>query len=341
MAKTKICVLIMKRLIIGLVLVVTLAGIAFFMQQNQGSSTIREELSNFAFEDTGSVSRIIMKDESGEQVDLQKQPDGSWTVNSEYVARPDGIDILLTTMKKLSVKSPISQNAMETALKNIISNHVLVDIYTNGDTPDKSYYVGGANQLHTGTNMLMKNSTRPFVIHMEGFHGYLTPRFFTNELEWRDREVFGYRNEDIASLEINYQEKPEQHFRFENRGGGDMSLTAGPNLERSIGFDTLMLDAYLANYKMVHYESYEETKSDDFIDSVKASTPIFTITIETDDESRLVHGYRKPLRDGYDLEGNPIKHDQDRLYIWVDSGDLYVAQYAIFDKLTKGVYFFK
>lgn len=331
----------MKRLIIGVGLVITLGVIAFVMQKNQGNSTIRKELSDFAFEDTASIQRIIMKDESGEQVDLQRQQNGEWTVNNDYQARPDGIDILLTTIKKLSVKSPISQNAMESTLKNIISNHVLVDIYTDGSDPVKSYYVGGANQLHTGTNMMLKNSTRPFVIHMEGFHGYLSPRYFTNELEWRNREVFGYRTESIAAVQIEYHDNPEQNWRFENHGEGNLVVKRGPNMDIDAPFDTLNLDAYLSNYKMIHYESYEETKSESFIDSVKQSDPMFTIRVVSDDERRLVHGYRKPIRDGYDVEGNPIKYDQDRLYIWVDSADLYVAQYAIFDKLTKGVYFFK
>ena len=331
----------MKRLIIGVVMVATLGIIAFVMQQNQDGSTIRSELSDFAFKDTASITRVLLKDESGEIIDLRRIQGREWSVNSEFTARPDAVEILLTTMKRLSVKTPVSQSAMESTLKNIIASHVIVEIYTDSDEPVKSYYVGGANQSHTGTNMMMTGSSRPFVVHIEGFHGFLTPRFFTNELEWRSREIFGYQVEEIASVQIKYQETPKSNFKVTNRGGGDIEVMTGEELSNPMGFDTLLLNGYLSNYKMIHYESYEETKTDDFIDSIKQSTPLFTIELETDNDSRIVHGYRKPLREGYDLEGNPVKYDQDRLYVWVDSNELFVGQYAIFDKLTKGVYFFR
>jgi hypothetical protein len=331
----------MKRLIIGAVLVVILTIVAFVMNKNQNGSTIRTELSDFAFTDTASVNRIILKDESGETVDLKRIDGQTWSINDDYIARPDAVEILLTTMKRLSVKTPISQTAMQSTLKNMIAHHVIVEIYTDIDEPNKSYYVGGANQSHTGTNMMMRGSSRPFVVHIEGFHGFLTPRFFTNVLEWRSREIFGYKVEDIASLNITYSEKTNHSFQVINNGGGNIEVSTGPNFENPAAFDTLLLNGYLSNFKMIHYESYEETKTEEFIDSVKKSYPLFTIKLNTDKDSRIVHGYRKPIRDGYDLEGNPVKYDQDRLYVWVDSNDLFVGQYAIFDKLTKGVYFFR
>jgi hypothetical protein len=331
----------MKRLITGAVILVILGLVAFYMSTNQNGSTIRSELSNFAVEDTAAVMRIVMKDQSGRTVDLKRQPDQSWTVNEAYQARPDGIKILLSTMKKLAVKSPVSENNMNSILKGIIASHVLVDVYGEANEPIKSFYVGGANQLHTGTNMMMKGSTRPFVIHLEGFHGFITPRFFTNELEWRSREVFGAKIEEIASLEVTFTEHPEKNFHFENHGEGNLVMLGGEKMDQPARFDTLELNAYLTNYKMIHYESYEETKSKAFLDSIKLSEPLFTITLETDYETKSVIGFRKPLKDGYDLEGNPINYDQDRLYIWVDSNQIFIGQYAIFDKLTKAVYFFR
>lgn len=275
------------------------------------------------------------------QLELARVDNDHWTVNESHRARQDAINNLLETIKKVRVKSPVNQSAMNTIMKTIISSHVLVEIYQEGkDEPVKTYYVGGANQLHTGTNMMMKGSTRPFVMHIEGFHGFLTPRYFVNGLEWRSREVFEYNPNEIQALSIAYSEQPERNFKVTR----DESLTPtayrGAELKEA-KFDTLLLNGYLQNYKMVHYESYEETKTDAFIDSVKASTPLFTIELKTQEEHRIVHGYRKPLKDGYDLEGNPVKHDQDRIYIWVDSNELYIGQYAIFDKLTKGVYFFR
>lgn len=333
----------MKKLIIGVVALLALAMIAVFVYRNQNTSTIRSELTDFAVKDTASISRIVMKDESGETIDLKRQANGSWILNDQYTARPDAVENLLYTINKVSVKAPVGEQAMQSVLKNIIGSHVLVDIYQGGDEPSKSYYVGGPDQTHTGTHMLMKSSSRPFVMHIEGFHGFLTPRYFTNLHEWRHRGVFEYDPEEIRSVEVRFPNRPENNFRIERPTPDDPYLAfSGADLSPVENADALLLSGYMAQYKMIHYESYEETKEEAFIDSVKASSPMFTIALVTNEgRERTVHGYTKPIKDGLDMEGNPIEYDMDRLYIWVDSSDFLVAQYVIFDKLTKGAAFLK
>jgi len=333
----------MKKVIIGIVSLLVLAAATVLVYRSQKASTIKGELTDFAVTDTASIDRITLKNEAGETIDLERQPNGSWTVNDKYKARPDAVKTLLYTINKVSVKAPVSQQSMQTVLKNIIASHVLVDIYQGGDEPVKSYYVGGPGQFHTGTNMMMKSSSRPFVMHIEGFHGFLTPRYFTNINEWRHRGVFEYNPEEIRSVEVDYPERPENNFKIEHPDPQDPYVVlSGKDMEPVESADQLLVSSYLASYKMVHYESYEETKDSAFIDSVKASTPMFTIDLVTQaGETHTVNGYRKPMKGGYDYEDNPIDYDLDRLYIWVDSSEFLVAQYVIFDKLTKGTGFLK
>lgn len=319
-----------------------LAGVTTWVVNKQGQTAVRDELSDFAITDTSLVDRVVLKDESGMVVDLQREENGIWTVNGGHQARPDAIDILLTTMKKVSLKSPVSQEGMQTVLKNIISNHTLVEAYDRGGDLIKEYYVGGPTKEHTGTYMLMKNSSRPFITHIEGHHGFLTTRYFTNELEWRHRGVFEIRKEQLQSIAVSYPHAPEQDFSLHNQGDGTFAVYQNDNEVDGSFIDTLMLDAYLKQYESIHYESYEETKTETFLDSVRQSQPIFHIEV-TDNAgySRKVTGFRKPLKEGYDYDGKKAPFDLERLYIWVDSNEILIGQYAIFDKLTKGVYFFK
>ncbi|GAB4380460.1 MAG: hypothetical protein Kow0075_11760 [Salibacteraceae bacterium] len=331
----------MKKVAIGIIALLVLTLITMYVIRQNEPSTIRSELTDFAIEDTASVARIILQDESGNVIDLQRQSPSYWTVNGTHRARPDAIRILLTTMKKVSIKAPISQQSMSTVLKRIIASHTLVEAYDKEGKLIKTYYVGGANKEHTGTNMMIKGSSRPFVVHIEGFHGFLTPRYFTNELEWRSRDVFELEREDIASIHLQYPSGKGEEVLIEKTSNGYRIERNGKEVMPG-QIDTLMLSAYLNQYAKVHYESYEETKSDEFLDSVKTSQPVFILdVVETNGKQKRVIGFRKPLKNGYDLEGNPIKFDQDRLYIWVDSGEIFIGQYAIFDPLTKGLYFFK
>ncbi len=330
----------MKKLGIGIFLLIALTLLAIWATRENTTSTMRSELSNFAVEDTASIQRITMKDENGHIIDLRRG-ENHWILNESYKARPDGVTILLTTIKKLAVKAPISQVQMNTVLKNIIAKHTLVTLYDeNGEM--KSFYVGGPDKDHSGTFMLMNGSNRPFLIHMEGFHGFLTTRFFTNELEWRDRGIFEYSIAEIESVLVEYHENESKNFKINAEGDQRFSVLTGKDLVPAAAIDSFMLSAYLASFKQIHYESFEETKTEVFMDSVKQSAPVFSITVVNNQGvSKKVICFKKPIKDGYDPVGNEIEYDLDRLYLWIDSNEMVIGQYAIFDKITKGIGFFK
>lgn len=326
----------MKKVIIGLLALLLVGGITFWLYQEKGAkSTIKKEITDFAVSDTAAIDKIFMADEQGNTILLKRQED-HWTVNDKYRARRDGIRILLETIKLVRVKAPVSQPALENVLKDIMGNHTKIEIYQGGDNPVKTYFVGSPNQMHTGTEMLIEGSSRPFFTHIEGHHGFLTTRYFTNENDWRDREIFGYKYGDIAEVSITYPNEPQNSFRIIDQGDHEhFAVYSGSGEQVVENIDNAYIQNYLSNYKMIHYESFEETKSTTFIDSVMQSTPIFTINVkEEDGTERLVHGYRKPLKEGYDPEGNPIDYDLDRLYLYIDSNEFVVGQYAIFDRLT-------
>lgn len=330
----------MKKIVVGVVFLLVLASIALWVQQRETTSTMAFEISDFAYEDTASVDRIVLTDENGERIVLTRE-ESIWMLNDEFQARPDAVRNLLTTIKKVSIRAPISQQEMNSVLKNIIAGHTLVEVHV-GNELVKHFYVGGPDREHTGTYMLMKGSQRPFLTHIEGFHGFLTPRFFMNPLEWRHRGIFELSPDKIQRIALNYPAFPGRSFLIERDAAGDFGVFYGDDNTPASSIDSLMLSAYVRNYEMIHYESHEETKTESFLDSVKVSDPIFNISVTTTDgATKEVVGFRKPLKEGYDPEGNEIDYDLDRLYIWVDSGEIFIGQYAIFDKLTKGISFFK
>src|SRR3972149_10537431 len=174
----------MKKNRLTIIITIALAIIAAYLLYTSKKGTIRQELKDFAVEDTSAITKIFMVDMRNNQVTLQKEKPGNWAVNGKYRARNDLIDVLLKTMKNLQVKSPVARAAHDNMVKQLATGAVKVEIYQNNNTnPGKVYYVGGATQDKYGTYMLLENSSEPFIMSLPYFSGYLTTRYNTDEYE--------------------------------------------------------------------------------------------------------------------------------------------------------------
>ena len=64
-----------------LLLLIGLIVIAAIFLFNRKSGTIGEELRDFTVKDTGAVTKLFLADKKGSQVLLERQPDGTWSLN--------------------------------------------------------------------------------------------------------------------------------------------------------------------------------------------------------------------------------------------------------------------
>ncbi len=151
----------MKKNILPIVMLIVLAGISIYFYLTKSGSTLKPELTNYAVEDTAAISKIFLADKAGHTITLERKSTDEWTVNGEFTARQDGVKNLLDAMARVEIKAPVNKSAYETIVKRLSSAGVKVEIYTNGSSPEKVYYVGGSNQEHTGTEMLLEGSSTP------------------------------------------------------------------------------------------------------------------------------------------------------------------------------------
>lgn len=324
----------MKKLIFPLILLAIVLSLVLYYNLNSTTSTLSSEDNEFAVEDTASITKIFLADKENKTTLLERSNNGGWKVNRKYKARPDAINNLLETMKRVSIKAPVPKSAFENIVKQLAIKSVKVEIYMGSDKPEKVYYVGGPNQQHTGTYMLMEKSISPYLMHIEGFHGFLTPRYFTNANEWRNNIICNYKFGDIAEVNVQTPREPSMGFIIRDKGNNAFSLYHEDTNEEVTDFNLDDVRYFIASFTKVPYESFEETKTDSFIDSVKASSPVRIITIIPK------HGSTKQLKlflkpapiGGEDLEGNSIQYDMERLYCSIDDKKFVVVQYFIFDK---------
>lgn len=339
----------MKKNRIAIVLVLILGIVAFWVLKNKNTnSTIKPELRDFAYEDTASITKIFLADKANRTITLERINKSEWKVNGKFIARPDAINTLLGTIKSVEVMNFVPNAAKETIIKSLASTAIKVEVYSK-DELVKMYYVGGETQDQLGTYMLLadpktgENSSSPFITFIPGFNGFLTTRYFTNEIDWRARYIFKYNPDDIASVKVEYFENEENSFEIFNNGNNSFDvkkIKTGLPVENC---EVLAIKQYLSYYQNIQYETMFNDASQGLKDSVYSAGPFAKITvINKKNEQNAIKLYHKAARkDRQGMYGKPLQYDPDRLYTWInDEKDFVVIQYFVFGKLLQGINYF-
>ncbi|MCB0400763.1 MAG: DUF4340 domain-containing protein [Flavobacteriales bacterium] len=328
-----------NRILIAILIV--LVAVTVVIVTRQDASTIDDiegAKSDFAVQDTAAISKIFIADRKGVQVTLTRK-NNIWMVDGSYPARPDNVKLLLKTFYRIKVKSPVPKAAIENVKKNIITEGIKVEIYQGEDQPAKVYYVGSPTLDDQGTYMYLETdgvkSSVPFIMHIPGFYGYLTTRFFTEPSQWRDAVVFKYVPEQIKGIKVNYYETPEQSFIIENQNQQFVlkNYADGSVLNE---VDTAKLAQYVSLYQNIYYEMIDIESKPEKIDSVIHATPYFEIEVNDflGSSNKIVAYHMPNYRQIQDKNEQLYLYDVDRMYAYLNDELFVFIQFATFDQIT-------
>ncbi len=323
-------------LILTVVLLLFIAGYFYFKNE---TGTLQKELSDFAVEDTASVTKIFLADKTGNSVTLEREKPGRWTANKNHRANQNMMGTLLQTLRSMEVRSPVAKAAFNNVLKQMAATAIKVEIYQNGNL-SKTFYVGHQTQDHLGTYMYLQHSSVPFVMHIPGFDGFLTTRFIAKESEWILKTVFDYEVSEIAELNFDNKENPESSFAIQKVNENEFLLFSFPERKLIENASDEKIISYLTQYSNLNYEYVSANLPAEKIDSIKATSPFLVIAIKDQNQDfRSVKFFRKSrtrsaeeLLDAGIFSSKP--YDSDRFYIQINDGkNLYACQYYGFGKL--------
>ncbi|MGB0917803.1 MAG: DUF4340 domain-containing protein, partial [Flavobacteriales bacterium] len=301
------------------------------------TGTIKPDLHNFAVKDTAEVTKVFMADKGGQTVLLERQENNEWIVNGTHTSRKDAIDLLLKTISRVEMKAPVANTAHDNIVKLLAGKSTKVEIYKGNDL-EKTYYVGDATKDNMGTYMLIEGSRTPFICHIPGFYGYLSSRYMTKELEWRNSRIFNHRLPQIREIKVEFHTEPERSFRITHNEKREVQLFSMFPSEKLVpNMDTVFVKRYMLNYQNVNFEGIQPYDANR-VDSIVNSPPFFTVTM-TDAKgiTRSVRSYRIPANpDAIDLDGKPLIWDTDRMHGVINGNEDEIAliQYFTFDRLT-------
>lgn len=319
-----------NRIIIGLIVI--LGIVSLILVTRNSSSSIKRELRDFAVEDTASVDRVFMVKKDNQQVMLTREDD-HWLVNGKHIVRTDAIDNLLKTLNRIRVKSPVSASMLDNAVKMLATRNTKVEVYRKNKLL-KTIYVGGPTQDQTGTFMMLEGSSVPFVVHIPGFVGYLSSRFFVDETGWRSTAIFKYNFNDIKVISVVNPENAEASFRLSSSGNNQYSITSPEGIPIPGTIDTVGVRFYISQFEKVNFEFFAENTSQRIKDSLLASKPYRTLTLgdQTGAIRKLV-AWKRLANGKLDSDGNALIWDDERLWALIDDKSWAVIQFYVFNSL--------
>ncbi|MBM3936105.1 MAG: DUF4340 domain-containing protein [Sphingomonadales bacterium] len=214
-----------------LLVFMVLATVTWYVWKNQNSGTLDPIDTNFAIEDTASVVRIFIADRKGQRLTLDRKKGGPWRMGSGQTPRPDAVFTMLQTLRRWEVKTPVPRPAVQNVFKILATTSVKVEV-TMADGSGQVYYVGSGTPDMRGTYAMKEGSKLPYILHLPGWEGYLSTRFFANEEEMRERVLLRLQPSNLERLVVEYPAEPENSYELRILPTGTFELRdlAGTNL---------------------------------------------------------------------------------------------------------------
>ena len=323
----------MKNKNILYIIVILFLGTCIYLLSKQDNSITRSDRRDFSIADTSEVIKVTLSSKAPEIAVLNRQNENSWTVNGKYKARKSGIFYLLQTLQRMEIAHPVPLSMRDNVIGNLAVKGIKVEVeLKNGK--NKIFYVGGENKELTATFMMLKGALEPYAVHIPGFKGYLSGRFFTQEYLWRDKTVINYDNRNISSVQMQYYNvnQKDESFRITKTNMGYQ--LSDFETKEMIGHNPKALETYIASFRKLYAESFVTGTLN--TDSLIKTQPLFELTVTTiDNQSTAIKVFNKKAEKIIYVDGDITMQDPERMFAFVNNEDWMVIQTNTFKKVMK------
>lgn len=349
----------MKKNKFAIILTLILILIAVLLVFNKNyTSTLQSKETDFAVLDTASVTKIFIANLDTSEILLERDKNG-WSLNKTYKAQQQKVDALLNTMLKLRVRGPVSRASHDNVVSRMAGIAIKVEVYQivpminffdriklfPREKRTKVYYVGDVPKDNIGTFMLKEGASTAYIMYLTGFKGFVMSRYSPIVDDWRDHGVFRKRLNEIQSVQIEFNENPDQSFKLEKTDRHNYKITRLKDNYVLPEYDTLRLLNYLTSFNDIRFEALLNTGMPAIKrDSIKNSPFLHKITlVDTEGDSNTVTTFvKKTFTDHLVIDYHLVPLDLDRMYALINENrDFVLIQYYTFDKLLRPIQYFE
>ncbi len=342
-------------ILIAAVVALAIAAIVVAIVRSR-TSTFKQD---YHIENTDAITKIFLADKQDNQVTLQRTDADSWIVDGQYPANQPLVDLLLETLRSMRIRQQVNKNAIPNAVNDLAARAIKCEVYQRrplinlfggrlqlfpSEKLIATYFVGRESRDMMGTFMFRQGDDVPYIIHIPGFRGFLTPRFIAEPLKWRSHTIVDLDVHAIASVELQIPENPAESFAV-NREGDGFSLSLLNPQRRVDGFDTARVAQMLSSFTWLNFDEFAAIVPNSFADSCVSGTPrsILRITDTAGTTHELMTFIKYTNPDDIAAMPDPENYeafDLDRLYAILDRKDTVLIQYFVFDNILQPASYF-
>jgi len=227
-------------------IVVVLSIVAFFVLKKKSvTTTVKQESSSVAVVDTAAITKIEYVHH--DTANFLNKKDNAWYINDKYEVRTRWILTLLTGLKSLEIKRPVSADIKNRVYEELTKNGIHVTVSSVSEK--QSFYLHTNDNDPNSTYLLQEGSESPYIVYVPGISGDISTLFKFGENEWRTRRIFESTMGSLKSVKVTYVEDAKASFDITyEKGGFSIKGLNDP--------DSVKLISYLQNYQYVPLFKY-------------------------------------------------------------------------------------
>lgn len=350
-----------KHLLILLISVAAIGIIALVVAKHGSKDATFDQ--DFHVEDVETITKIYLADKANNHVLLERVADAdstadtTWTVDGIYPVNKGMMKLLLETLHDMRIRQQVNKNAVPQAIKRLSANATKCEVYQTRYFIDwfggklrlfphekltVTYFVGQETQDMMACFMYRDGDKVPYIIHIPGFRGYLTPRFVSNPMSWRSHVIVQWDITKLQSVDLDIPATPEESYTVLRDGEGFIFQQNGRTVDH---FDTARVAQMLSCFHNLNFDEFASQVPNSNMDTSFNAGPraILHIT-NTEGVTREVKTYIKYNNPTDSLVMRDEKmyemFDLNRLYAIIDNKDTVLIQYFVFDNILQPASFY-
>lgn len=341
--KKNIIILTIAALLIVITIVVLLA---------RRTTTFDYDSNQFAVKDTNEITKIFIADNYGKSVLLERQVNGEWKVNKEFIAIKKNVDDLLNVIMNIAIREPVAYSARSNVNKWLATGSNKVEVYYNDYRiklgkikwwkfqNKKTYYIGSPTQDSLGNYALMEGGKDPFIVCMPGFRGFISPYYSPFESEWKSHNIVRLKISKVKKVEVIDYENSENSLIIERNDERTFNIL-DKNQQKLAVYDTAKLFDHLSEYRDLNFEFFAENLTKKEKDSLFSMKFKDIIIVDTENnKTKISLFYMENVLDTANyiyMEEFIEKFNRDKFYAIINDNkeEIVVCQYFVFDRIIQ------